>query len=210
MMTMMMMKMLKMIVIGKVVVVLSYFVVEDDRLAPAGLEIAQASIHYWLKGDSNLFDWEHILMLLFRKQLWKEDDNDDTELDNAPCLSVRIDIWILSHNITICQTQPNNDDTGWALLQPRKIGIHTILVHHSKVKCLNIYLQDQKVLGKWVINYKTILSQYFTFFWPSFPFSFIFSCFRVWSSEIPLSESMELFGISQFMFGQPWCWVKRN
>ena len=32
--------------IGKVVVVLSYFVVEDDGLAPAGLEITQASIHY--------------------------------------------------------------------------------------------------------------------------------------------------------------------
>ena len=30
-----------------------------------------------------------------------------------------------------------------------------------------------------------------------------FSCLRVWSSEIPLSESMEIFGISQFMFGQP-------
>ena len=60
-----------MIMIGKVVVVLSYFVVEDDGLAPTGLEITQTSIHYWLKGDSNLFDCERILMLLFWKQFWK-------------------------------------------------------------------------------------------------------------------------------------------
>ena len=45
MMTIVMM-MVMMIMIRKVVVVLSYFVVEDDGLAPAGLEIAQASIHY--------------------------------------------------------------------------------------------------------------------------------------------------------------------
>ena len=72
------------------------------------------------------------------------------------------------------------------------------------------HISSRSESGKWVItkHFYHNIELYFSLIFPFLSFSAVNA--RDWSSEIPLSESMEIFGISQFMFGQPWCSVKRN